>query len=140
MLTETTMKPIADFVKDNQITMTVERADSNPAQPEWNDADHWRCRLVSRLNKSRMTVYFSKGYGHHGAEPIASEVLDCLAMDAAGIENSGDFTDWCNEYGYDTDSRKAERTFKLIQKQADQLRRLLGDDSYNELLWNTERL
>ena len=79
--------------------------------PNMNDAsmDHWRCRL--RNDGKSMTVYFSKGSGHNGAAPTLEEVLETLASDASGVDNARDFEDWCSEYGYDTDSRTAERTY-----------------------------
>jgi hypothetical protein len=66
-------------------------------------------------------------------------VLDSLASDAAGYENSPDFGDWCGEYGYDEDSRKAERIFKDVERQSAKLKKFLGDDLYETLLWDTER-
>jgi hypothetical protein len=86
-----------------------------------------------------MTVYFSKGYGHHGAEPTVREVLDCLASDAATYDNAKDFEDWCAEFGFDSDSRKAERTWKVIGKQRQSLERLLGPEAFNGLLYDVER-
>ncbi len=38
------------------------------------------------------------------------------------------FEEFCGEYGYDTDSRRAERIHRAVQEQARQMRRLLGDD------------
>ena len=87
-----------------------------------------------------MLVYFSKGYGHHGTRPALDEVLDCLASDASGIESAHSFDNWCSEYGYDTDSRKAEKTWRICTEQAIRLQYLLGPALYKALLWNTERL
>jgi hypothetical protein len=42
--------------------------------------------------------------------------------------------------GYDTDSRKALRTYNLCKRQADKLERMLGSDLFTALLYNTERL
>lgn len=72
--------------------------------------------------------------------PSISDVLDCLAMDAVGIENArGSFDDWCAEYGYDTDSRKAEKTFHICERQAAHLKHFLGAELFEQLLWNTDR-
>lgn len=125
------------FIRCARITMTAERVDRNPHM-DYAPMDHWKCRL--RAGRRSMTVYFSKGFGHKGAEPAAAEVLNCLAMDASGYENAGDFESWCSEYGYDADSRKAERTYKAVEKQVAALRRFLGAEStYKTLLWGTER-
>jgi hypothetical protein len=52
--------------------------------------------------------------------------MKCLVSDAAaGAET---FEDFCGDFGYDTDSRSAERTWKACRQMADQLRRLFGAD------------
>jgi hypothetical protein len=127
---------MTNFLQTVGISMTAERADTNPNM-ERQDMDHWRC--VLRAGRSRMTVMFSQGYGHNGKAPDVASVLDCLASDAAGVDNSRDFEDWCSEYGYDIDSRKAERTFKTCERQALKLHKFLGDSAYRTLLWDTER-
>ena len=97
---------------------------------------HWRCTL--RCGDKRMTVYYSQGPAIVG-EPNAADVLDCLASDAASYESAGSFESWASDYGYDTDSRKAERTYRLIETQAGKLARFVGD-SYDDLLYKTQRL
>ena len=131
---------ITNFIRAAGISMTAERWHENPtAAPEaFRNADHWRCIL--RAGRSRLTVYFSKGYGHNGQSANAAEVLDCLASDASSYDNVRDFDDWCAEYGYNVDSRNAERTYKIIGQQATNLRLLLGDSAYRTLLYDTERL
>lgn len=137
MATET--QTIQSLISETGITMTAERVDRNPHMDS-QDMDHWKCKFVGRnLGMTRMTVYFSKGYGHKGAEPEISEVLDCLASDAAGFSNAPSFEDWASEYGYDTDSRKAEKTFKAVLKASACLEQFLGHDYYNTLLWDVER-
>ena len=54
--------------------------------------------------------------------------------------NAWSFEDWAGDYGYDADSRSAERTYRAIGSQVDDLRRLLGEDALQELAFNTERL
>lgn len=77
---------------------------------------------------------------YHPTPPSLADFLDCLAMDASSYDDARDFSDWCSEYGYDDDSRTAERTYNMIAEQSKQLRRLLGDADYRELIENTERL
>jgi hypothetical protein len=131
------MADMKQFIRDNRVSMTSEWAPSNPNMDGSDKMDNWKCKL--RAGRRSMTVYFSKGVGHGGVEPGAGEVLDCLASDASGVVNARGFEDWCDDYGYDHDSRKAERTFRTIERQAASLRRLLGEEAYEALLWNTER-
>ncbi len=126
-----------ELIKTHHIRMSVERADSNPNMADSKDMDHWKCTL--RVGKRSLTVRFSQGFGHNGKEPKIADVLDCLASDASGYENSNGFEDWCLEYGYDTDSRKAEKTYRLIRIQAEALSRIFDATGYRELL-NAERL
>jgi hypothetical protein len=130
-------KSLAEFIRQNKISLSAVYTDANALM---NDTrmDHWKC--VFRSGKRRMTVTFSKGPGHNGAEPTAEEVLDCLASDASGVQNARSFDDWCSEYGYDTDSRKAEKIYKACVRQSAELLNLLGQTGYDTLLWNTERL
>jgi len=151
---ETATVTIDQFIRDNHISMTAERTDRNPSMPDSENMDHWKCVLARRESTgkrynarkdgtaivARMTVYFSMGYGHNGKAPKVADVLDCLSSDASGFENARSFEDWCSEYGYDTDSRKAEKTFKTVEHQAKRLSNFLGSDAFQTLLWNTERM
>lgn len=128
---------INEFTNHNHITVTSEYTDRNPHMEGSAKMNNYKCKI--RSGKRAMTLYFSKGLGLQG-KPTVDEVLDCLASDASGYEGAGSFEDWCEEYGYDTDSRKAERTYQLIGKQATELKRILGEDAYTTLLWDTERL
>jgi hypothetical protein len=62
------------------------------------------------------------------AAPGAADVLDSMLSDASSYENARDFADWCGEYGYDTDSRRAERTYNAVAEQTKQVRAFLGAD------------
>ena len=132
------MQSLADFITRAPIRFTVRPADRNPNMGSRDaGASHWRCTLT--LNGKRMTVPFSQGSAHT-FPPTLADVLNCLALDASGFENAGDFASWCGEYGYDTDSRKAEKIYKTVGRQAASLKSLLGPEFYNDLLWNTESL
>lgn len=88
---------------------------------------HYKVRLRRRLPQGarrEMTVYFSMGSAlcH---EPTAADVIECLASDAAGYDAARGFEDWAREYGYDPDSRRAERTYRAVARQARRLERFL---------------
>ena len=125
------------FVNRNRVRIFCDWADDNPNMPDWKDANHFKCTL--KMGKKQMTLYFSQGYGING-EPEAASVLDCLASDANCIDNAQTFVAWASELGYDPDSRKAEKIFKVCEKQAEKLKNFLGDDLYEDLLYNTENL
>lgn len=129
-------KTMKAFVRENRIRISSKMVDENKSAPDWKDANHFK--VILRRSGKRMTLYFSQGYGISG-EPTAEGVLDCIASDSAGVENARSFEDWCGDYGYDTDSRKAERIFKVCEAQAQKLKNFLGDDLYKELLRDTAR-
>jgi hypothetical protein len=59
------------------------------------------------------------------SEPTAYDVLACLTK-----YDPGDFENFCSDYGYDTDSRKAEKIYKSVL-----------DEWHNvAMLWNDEEL
>jgi hypothetical protein len=133
---ETTMQPLSRFVAKHGVTIRSEWADANPNMDSDQQMNHYKVTL--RAKGRQLTTYFSMGLGLSG-EPKVGNVLDCLASDSASIENARSFEDWAGDLGYDTDSRKAEKTFKACERQAAKLKQFLGEDAYNELLWNTER-
>lgn len=130
---------LAEWIAAEGITARSRRANGNPNIDDMGaGASHWRVTL-ERPNGNALTVPYSMGSAHRG-EPELTDVLDALASDSAGYENASAFEAWAEEYGYSTDSRKAERTFRAVQSQAENLRVFLGVEAYEALLWGgTER-
>jgi len=54
--------------------------------------------------------------------PHAADVLYSLILDSSACEMS--FADWCANFGYDTDSRKAFATYEACQQNANKLSRI----------------
>ena len=103
------MQTLRAFVNGNRISATCELIEKRPdalMSDMPTGSRHWRVTL--RAERRRLTIYFSQGPAIEHA-PTAEDVLDCLANDAAGYDNARSFEEWCNEYGYDTDSRRAEQ-------------------------------
>lgn len=131
------MQSLQAFLNANKVRFSADWADENPhlnGMPA--GSSHYKCTIKS--GSRQMTVFFSQGPAVC-REPTAKSVLSCLAMDASGYENAGSFEDWCAEYGYDTDSRRAEKTYRAIEKQSADLLRVFGDAQYKKLLWDTEQ-
>lgn len=133
------MISLQDFVRKHNLVMTLTTADHNPnmADDTWaRTATHWIARL--HHGKKQMAVPFSQGSAHT-VPPTITDVLDALAIDSAGHDDHRGFQDWAEEYGYDIDSRKAERIFNAVIRQAKALLKFLGPAAYDELLYKTER-
>lgn len=62
------------------------------------------------------------------AVPSVYDVLACLTKC-----DPGTFEDFCSDYGYDEDSRTAERVYFAVQKEYAQLTRLFTPDQMEEL-------
>lgn len=63
--------------------------------------------------------------------PTLLDVLYSLVMDAEAIDYT--FDEWASNYGYDTDSRKAEAIYRECLDCALKLRRMVGDKGLEQL-------
>lgn len=118
-----------DFLNEHNVRAIVESGEQNP---DWgSEHNAWRVTLL--CGRRKMTVPFYTGLAL--GEPDAADVLECLALDASGFENARGFEDWCNDYGYDTDSRSADRTYRQVEQQTAKLCKLLGD-AFDTLVWS----
>jgi len=107
-------------------------ARAEPADDWQRNAHGYTVQL--RYQRRSMTVDFWCGSAIT-REPTAEDVLECLLSDASSADQP--FEQWAGEYGYDIDSRKAERIYRQVQRQTASVRRLLGPD-YDKFL-NAER-
>ena len=97
-------------IHDGQrITMTYDQVGVNANAPEWAK-QQWNITL--RNGRKRMTFPY---YGGGAAsDPTVSDVVETLTLDGYALSVS--FEEWCAEYGYDTDSRSAESTYRACRK------------------------
>lgn len=125
------MKALAKYVRKNPYNEALEtagmrfavRMTNDPIPEGFSPGSHaWKVTL--RYRGRQMTVPFYTG--SMCGEVTAADVLHCLISDASSADNT--FEDWCADFGYDSDSRKAERTYKACQRIAVKLNKLLGSD------------
>lgn len=92
-------------------------------KPMW-DEEQYRYVFKCRLTRKRKSYTFEFGQSlYNGSkEPTYYDVLSCLEK-----YDVGTFEQFCHSYGYDTDSRKAERTWKAVVKEYRAVCRLFGD-------------
>lgn len=83
-----------------------------------------RCIFKMRLSRGRRSYTFDFGQSiMNGSEtPTMYDVLACLQK-----YDCGTFEDFCREFGYDEDSRRAERTYKAVCREYAAVERLFGD-------------
>ncbi len=132
------MKTIKQFCRSHHITAQAELVESNPNMDNMpRGSRHWK--VVLRRPGHQMTVLFSTGPGFGGA-PNAEDLMDCLGSDAAGYENVQGFEEWAGDFGYDTNSREAEKTYQTVKSQTTKLYKFLPVNAYDKLLWDTQSL
>ena len=66
-----------------------------------------------------------------GWTPDPLEVLWSIAQDGNALEMT--FEDWASEFGYDSDSRKAEKIYRACQDNALRLKKLLSQDQIQSI-------
>lgn len=60
--------------------------------------------------------------------PAAADVISCLLIDLSTVDNCDSFEEFCDELGYDSDSREAERIWRKLEHEAPKIRAFFGDD------------
>jgi hypothetical protein len=63
--------------------------------------------------------------------PAVADVISSLLLDASGTDER--FEDWAGNYGFDPDSRTAERMYRACQETAAALRRTFTADELAEM-------
>lgn len=108
----------------NSKKLKIESVMTGHDMPEGFDPYGYSYKVTLRYRGRRLTVPFF--CGSMAGEPTAADVVSSLILDARCGEY--DFDEFCRELGYDSDSRKAEKTWKACQAVAPKIRSLLGDD------------
>lgn len=98
--------------------------------------DEWECRFTfaGKPREPEEFRYF-RGLGlrkkGRPTPPHAADVLYALILDSDAAQMT--FAAWCDEYGYDTDSRKALDTYLACQDNADKLARIIDHTTREQL-------
>lgn len=121
-----------EFIAQHGIELKkIGRVDENPYMDSNYPMYHYLMTLS--MGGREFCAYFSTGTGWI-REPGISDLLECLILDASGFDRSQSFEDWADEYGYDPDSRKAERIYKAVEVESLRLKEFFGDDLFEEAL------
>lgn len=112
----------------------IVKAGTKTAQKGWQETATGY-KVVLKFEGRRMTVDFWCGSLH--PIPTATDVMYCLVADAGGIINEETYEDWAGSYGYDTDSREGEKTYKAVKAQTKKLEKFLLD-SFEDVVYMDE--
>lgn len=107
--------------------------DAYPGAAYVKDPDGWG---ESKPDNNWRVVLYYKGktfetdfYGGLAVtNPTAADVVSSLFLDAHGWDDSESFEDFCDMFGFDPDSRKAERIYNACGTTANRLRWFFGDE------------
>lgn len=84
---------------------------------------------ITDIEKYKNSFGFGKGLKLvKGEAPTPYDVLSCLTK-----YDPGTFEDFCGEFGYDTDSRKAEKTYKAVCEEYTRLCTLFTPEEMEEM-------
>lgn len=123
-------------MSERTLSMAVKSIPTEPfAAGDDERWDHNSWEITLTFQGRTMTLKFHTGLGIVG-EPTIGDVLSSLSLDSSSVIDGQSFEDWCGDFGYDTDSRKAERTFNACKAQAEELEELLGEDTLRVLAFD----
>lgn len=117
----TDTKPLAELCAELGITASVRELDSDLHRfPEWAKQG-WSITLSYQRKRAQFRFY---GGGASKA-PTASDLVWAVAIDSEAVDES--FSNWCDNFGYSTDSIKARSTYKACQRNGERLIKLIGN-------------
>ena len=81
-------------------------------------------RITLKREGKRYSFNFGQSITNSGKDikPTAYDILSCIQK-----YDPGTFSDFCGEFGYDEDSRKAEKVYKAVCKEWAGVERVFGD-------------
>jgi len=85
-------------------------------------------KLTISRGKNRVSFKFGQSLAHRGQEPTAYDLLETLTK-----YDPNSFEDFCSEFGYDTDSRKAYKTYLAVCKEWGKVNRFFNSEELEQL-------
>jgi len=85
-------------------------------------------KITLKCGERKYTFNFGQSLANQGIVPTAYDVLACLQK-----YDVGTFEDFCSNFGYDTDSRMAERTYKAVLNEWKNIQRLYTDEEIRQM-------
>ena len=110
-----------EFMVKNGVKMQTKYVDHAPYFDDDKQArDIWKITLTR--NKKSYTFRYGQSIANSGQEPTAYDVLTCLTK-----YDPDTFEMFCSEYGYNVDSRNAEKLYKATVMEWKAVDRLFRD-------------
>lgn len=130
------LKKAKDFLNKYNLSLIIKEAIPQK-KPLWvsdrKTEDYGINYWVSLKNKEGISYNFdfwgSIKDKYANSKPNTYDVLACIDTFSDGET----FDDFCNSYGYDTDSILAEKTYKAVMKQIEGLKKVLSTEAIEDL-------
>ena len=117
----TDTKPLAELCAELGITASVKELDGDLITfPEWAKQG-WSITLSYQRKRAQFRFYG----GGASKTPTASDLVWAVAIDSEAVDES--FSNWCDNFGYSTDSITARSTYKACQRNGERLIKLIGN-------------
>jgi hypothetical protein len=86
------------------------------------------------IDKRCGVQYRERSAHQYGCKPAQPEIPSAYTiLSSITTHDPGTFRDFCYDYGYDMDSRKAERTYFAVQDEWERVRKFFSADELDEL-------
>lgn len=116
-----------DFLQATGTTFTSEYKDHRPYfTDDKNSRDIYSIVLKNKSHRYRFN--FGQSINNTGSHPKPYDVLTCLTK-----SDPDTFKNFCSEYGYDNDSRKAYKTYKAVKREWENVKRLFTTEQIEML-------
>lgn len=80
-------------------------------------------KITLKKDNKQYTFNFGQSIAEGSSEPTLYNVLACLQK-----YDVGTFENFCGDFGYDFDSRQAEKTYKAVVKEFEGMQRLFNSE------------
>lgn len=131
---------IREWVQQAGITATV--VEDRGIVRDGDGWEHFAYVVQLETDDHDMSVPWMQGLGiTENPANQAAEIVDSLISDVWGYQQAGSFEEWAGEYGYDTDSRKAEKIYNDIAAlEAPFVALVGGQDRFEHVATEVDRL
>lgn len=134
----TNEQTIEEWAHEHGVRVEIER--DRGAQVDDRGWEHHAYVLTLHVGEhSQAGIEWRQGYGIEDSPTDRPEsVLDAVVSDA--LAGSESFSDFCDNFGYDEDSRKAYATWQQCARYAEWVPALLGgQDVFDHVAYNVQR-
>lgn len=120
------IKQVNDFCKKYGVKIEWE-CTGKMINSDWGDKikrNRWEFLITTKNGEYGGIFWDSVINSKNGySQPSSYDLLACLTK-----YDPGTFEDFCGDFGYDIDSKKAEKTYRAVVKEYERLCRVFGDD------------